>query len=63
MASARDFDSDKIIELGSLLYASAPTDLTSGPTNAFQPLSTRKIDAGVTNVINARFNRKPDGPT
>jgi len=51
---------EALVSFDQLLYASAPP---SGPTSAFQPLSVRKIDAGVTNVINARFHRiKPNGP-
>lgn len=51
---------EALVNFDRLLYASTPP---AGPTSAFQPLSVRKIDAGVTNMINARFNRhKPDGP-
>ncbi len=49
-----DFDAlSQQVDLDRLLYASSPP---SGPTDAFKPLSVRKIDAGVTHVINARFH-------
>lgn len=56
-----DLTNDTPVNMDRLLYASSTQ---SGPSSAFAALSTRKIDAGVTNVINARFNRhKPSGPT
>lgn len=41
------------VDFTRLLYTSDP----SGPSGVFGKLSSRKTDAGVTNVINARFNR------
>lgn len=61
MGSPRHPDFDALsqqIDLDQLLYASKAH---SGPTDAFQPLSIRKIDAGVANVINARFHRSKPG--
>lgn len=53
-------DNIEKVDFTRLLYASD----ASGPSGAFGKLSVRKIDAGVTNVINARFNRhKPAEPT
>lgn len=52
------FDNDQQVDLSHLLYTAGP----GGPASAFKALSPRKIDAGVTRVINARFNHHKPGP-